>query len=98
MKHEIVQLPDGRIDVDADPLSMKLLEIESLNKQAVLFLNSSGYDGNEFERLAPRKKKSNICVTVPLSRERQDALSNASTAGARFFATNGEHLTSEDFL
>ena len=76
----------------------KLLEIESLNKRAVLFLNSSGYDGNEFEKLAPRKKQNNIFVTVPLSRERQYALSNASTAGARFFATNGEHLTSEDYF
>ena len=44
------------------------------------------------------KKHNNIFVTVPLSREHQDALSNASTAGASFFSTNGEHLTSEDYF
>ena len=33
-----------------------------------------------------------------MTRERQDLLSNANTASARFFATNREHLASEDYF
>ena len=45
VKHEIVTR-DGVIDVDADPLAKKLLDIEVLNHQAVLLLNANGYNGD----------------------------------------------------
>ena len=100
VKHEVVELPDGTIDVDADPLSSKLLSIEKLNRDAVSFLIANGYGGKEFEKCAPRQHRSqkNIAVTAPLSRERQDVLAKASTASARFVATGGEPLNLDDWF
>ena len=39
-----------------------------------------------------------IRVTAPQSRQRQDLLAKASTAGSRFYATGGEMLNSDDFF
>ena len=40
VKHEVV-ISDGVIDVDADPLAVKLLKIEQMNSQAVLLLKAN---------------------------------------------------------
>ena len=53
VKHKVVDLPDGKIYLEADPLSTKLLQIERLNKDSVRYLNSNGFDGNVFRKLAP---------------------------------------------
>lgn len=100
VKQEVLELPDGTIDVDADPLTSKLLSIERLNRDAVSFLVANGYGGEEFEKCAPLQHRSqkNIAVTAPLSRERQDVLSKASTASARFVATGGEPLNLDDWF
>ena len=100
VKHEVLELPDGTLDVDADPLTSKLLQIERLNRAAVSFLVANGYDGTVFSKCAPRQHRSqrNIAVTAPRSRERQDRLAKASTASGRFVTTGGEHLNSDDWF
>ena len=100
VKHEIVMHEDGTIDVDADPLSVKLLEIEGVNKTSIALLDLHGLDGSVFKICAPRldKAKTNVGVTVPQSRARQDLLAKAATAGTRFYATGGEMLNSDDYF
>ena len=100
VKHEIVTCEDGTIDVDADPLSAKLLEIEDLNSRSTALLDLHGFDGKALKISAPRldKSKTMIRVTAPQSRQRQDLLAKASTAGSRFYATGGEMLNSDDFF
>jgi len=79
VRHEVVTLPDGTIDVDIDPLSTKLVSIEDLNKKATDLLSMHGLNGSLFRKKSPRldQLKMNTAVTVPLSRERQDLLMNA---------------------
>ena len=84
VKHVIVIPEDGTIDVDADPLTEKLLKIKRENRECIEFLNKFGLDGSQFFHHLPvldlTKEGNHIAVTVPLSRERQDALSKANTA------------------
>ena len=100
VKHEIVLLEDGTIDIDADPLTEKLIAIERANKEAVDFLTKCGYDGEQFRKSAPviEIAKLKIAVTVPLTREHQDLLSKASTGGDRFRATGGGHIATDDMF
>ena len=72
---------DGTIDKTADPNTFVMLAPEEENKAAVTTLNSFGLDGSVCERKAPRLKENNIPVTVAGSRERQNLLVNAHTAG-----------------
>ena len=94
VKHEIVVTEDDAIDVYADPLSTKLLRIDNQNERATELLQSNGYNGSAFKKLAPRLDlcKIKTCVNDPYSRERQDLLAKASTAGRRFHATGGDFL------
>ena len=73
-----------------------MLELEEENKAAVATLNSFGFDGSVCERKAPRKKENNIPVTVAGSRERQNLIVHAHTAGRRFLLTKGEAVNSDD--
>ena len=100
VKHEVVMEEDGTINVDADPLTNKLLEIEDLNKNATELLMAHGLNGKVLRRSAPRNliSASKTKVTAPQSRERQDLLMHATTAGSRFHATGGEFLNSDDFF
>ena len=45
VKHEVVLRPDGSIDIEADPQSTILIEIEKENKEAVAKINQLGGDG-----------------------------------------------------
>ena len=47
MKHKIVILEDGTIDVDADPLTEKLPKIKRENTEFIEFLNEVGFDGSQ---------------------------------------------------
>ena len=62
------------------------------------FLNAYNCKGEVFRKDAPRVNVATFKVTVPHSRERQDLLAKASTAGKRYKATHGEHLNSDDFF
>ena len=48
MKHEIVILEYGTIDVDADPLTEEPLKIKRENTDCIEFLNEVGFDGSRF--------------------------------------------------
>ena len=100
VKHEVVLLADGTIDLDADPQSTILIEFEKENKEAVAKINQLGGDGKhlsiEAPKLSAHRKK--IAVTVPNTRERQDAIGRASTAGSLFYANAGEVINSDDFF
>ena len=58
MEHEVVITDGGKIDVDTDPLSTKLLNIEELNKNAPYLLTLYGLNGGVFHKKAPRLDKS----------------------------------------
>ena len=47
VKHDIVILEDGTINVDADPLTEKLLKIKIENTECIKFLNEGGFDGSQ---------------------------------------------------
>ena len=100
LKHEVVLRPDGSIDLDADPQLTILIEIEKENKEAVAKINELGGDGKHLSIDAPKlsAQRKKIAVTVPNTRERQDALGKASTAGGQFFANAGGVINSDDFF
>jgi hypothetical protein len=98
VRHEIVVDQEGTIDVDADPLTTKLLQIETLNKAACQVLKDHGCNTEPFRKDAPRAKIAAVAVTVPHTKERQDLLMAAATAGRRFHATGGEQLNSDDWF
>jgi len=62
VKHKIVMQEDGTIDVDADPLSVKLLENEGMNKTSTALIDLHVLDGSVFKIYAPRldKAKTNV--------------------------------------
>ena len=82
VKHEVVVLDDGTIDIDADPTTVVLMEFEKENKQAVCVLNNNGFDGSQLAICPPKiSAEKKIAVTVPGSIERQELLLKANTAG-----------------
>ena len=58
---------DVAIDVDADPMSTKLLQIDNHNKRATEVLQLNGYKRSALKKLAPRLDlcKIKTCVTAP---------------------------------
>ena len=100
VKHEVVVLADGTIDLEGDPLSHLLMKYEQQNKAAVAKINQYGGSGNYLLKEAPRlsAQRKKIAVTAPMSRERQDLLGKASSAGAQFFATAGAVVNTDDFF
>jgi hypothetical protein len=98
--HEIVE-HDGVIDVDADPLAAKMADIVCMNTMACNLLLASGYaDGSVFQktlRIHDIAKKE-AALTLPYSKERQEALLKASLHGQQFKITGGAHVTSGNFF
>ena len=78
-----------------DDMNTFMLEVQQANDLAVKFLKDLGYKG---ELLASKIKKVRVNedVTLPNTRERQEAIANAVSHGGRFLATRGDHLTSDD--
>jgi len=67
MRHEVVTLPDRMIDVDTDPLIIKLVNVEDLNKKSTDLLSMHRLNGSVFRKKAPRldQSKMNTAVTLP---------------------------------
>ena len=62
--HEVILLPDGTIDLDADPSSFAFIELEKNNTAAIDVLNVGRFNGNIFRKYAPCKStRSNVSVT-----------------------------------
>ena len=53
VKHKSIELPNRTINLKADPLSAKLLQIVRLNEDSVCYFISNGLDENIFKKLAP---------------------------------------------
>jgi len=70
VKHKVVILPNGEIDVDADQATRELLEKERWNEEAVIVLNENGFEGNYLSKSAPKldRSKHPKNVTVPGTR------------------------------
>jgi hypothetical protein len=90
------------IDVDADPLAAKMADIVCMNTMACNLLLASGYaDGSVFQktlRIHDIAKKE-AALTLPYSKEQQEALLKASSHGQQQFKiTSGAHVTSDDFF
>jgi hypothetical protein len=99
VRHEIVMDANGVIDVDADPQTVTLLDLEVLNTSACDILSTFRCNGDVFRRTAPiAPGKKGYTVTEPYSRERQDALMNIAKAGPHFHATGGAALNTDDFF
>ena len=65
-------LPDETIDIEAHPLTTKLIIIEQENMEATNFLIANGYDGDQLECPAPSIPSTILGVNVPGIRETQD--------------------------
>jgi hypothetical protein len=91
VRHEIVTDENGVIDVDADPQTIALLDVEALNTSACDILSTCGCNGEVFRTTAPTIDpcRKAIAVTEQYSRERQDAIMNITKAGPHFHATGG---------
>ena len=89
MKHNIVVLPYGTIDIEADPLTTKLIIIQKENIEETNFLIANGYGGDHLECHAPKIPSTRLGVNVPGKQERQDKLSKESNDGMYFLYTKG---------
>jgi hypothetical protein len=100
VRHELVVDENGVIDMDGNPTAVYLQSLEAHNKLCCDILLSNGFDSNPLRKKAPVIKKDSATapVTVPMSRERQDAIQNARTAGQLFHATKGDHIGTDDFF
>ena len=73
-----------------------LLSIQAANDLATHALTQGGYKGDLLKvKIVPRKTE---VLTEPNSKEMIDMLAKASTHGAKFMATKGSHLMTDDFL
>lgn len=98
MKHKVVILADGKYDEGADPLSTTLITLEIVNQVACGYLNSLGYDGDQFHKLAPKinPTKKSIAVTKRRLKAHQQLLAEAHIAGGRFAASAGRLFNEND--
>ena len=67
VKHEVLVTEDGAIDIDAYPLSTKLLHIGNQKKRAIELLQINGYNESVVKKLSPRLDlcKIKTCLTAP---------------------------------
>jgi hypothetical protein len=61
-----------------------------------------GYKGDalnaQFREDKIRERQATATVTVPQTRERQEAIAATNTHGKKFFVTGGKHVTSDDMF
>ncbi len=82
-----------------DDIQIEMTEMQRANTMACDLLTACGFQGHFLK--AELKKKPEVnesLVTVPNSKERVEALAKASTHGAIFAVTGGEHFTSDDMF
>ncbi|TAH02125.1 MAG: hypothetical protein EAZ17_03930 [Sphingobacteriales bacterium] len=85
VRHEIVEEEDGTYNLEADPMSSLFLQLETHNTLCCDLLSSVGFDGDMLRAKAPViTAASEPAVTVPHTRERQEAILAAKTAGDLF--------------
>jgi hypothetical protein len=95
--HQVMYNADGTIDTESDPETPNLLGLKECNHFVCDFLSTVGYDGSQLQIDAPRKKKATP-LTQSYTKERQEAILQAQTAGQLFHATGGTMLNLEDIF
>ena len=98
VRHEVIMRNEFEVDTRLDPKGHKLLLLEEANHMSCDFLSTFGYDGSQLRTMAPRASQKRHQLTAPQSKERVEAIKNASTAGIMFYATHGQHLNSDEFF
>ncbi len=75
-----------------------MTKMQDANTIACDLLTVCGFDESMLQAHFKKKQKNEKCagVTVPISQERLDVLAEASTQGAHFAATGGQHFTLDD--
>jgi hypothetical protein len=85
-----------------DPQFDVFQDIQSQNDYSTTQLNVMGYRGDvlraQFCADEVSERQALAPVTVPHTRERQQALAAAGTHGKKFFVTGVEHVTSDDMF
>ncbi len=82
-----------------DAIQMEMTEMQRANTMACDLLTARGFKGQFLKAELKKKKEVGVAlVTVPNLRERVEALAKASTHGAIFAVTGGEHFTSDDMF
>jgi hypothetical protein len=83
-----------------DPMATYLQDLSSQNKLASDILDAAGYNGSLLclELKSRTSRTSTDQITVPHTRERQDAILNSKTQGQFFAKTGGSTLTGNDFF
>ena len=97
VRHELVQEADGTYNVDADPQSSLLIQLEAHNRLCCDLLSFRGCDGEKLRKQAPSLSVTvQPTVTVRNSKARRELLMGLRAPGKHFLATGGEHLNSDD--
>lgn len=96
--HELIVLPDGTIDVDADPATIALITEEKKNTKAVNILNEGGFNSNVLKQYTCRKFVRKEPIMKPNSRAWQDALASIKFPGQHCTLTNGATFTGDDYF
>ena len=86
------------LGVECDPLADDYNQLQAENELAVYWLNMNGLDGDLLSAKVDKKIASTISLTSKGSKERQQLLKNAKSAGQRFEITRGSHLSCDDLL
>jgi hypothetical protein len=77
-------------------------DIQSQNDYSTTQLNIMGYRGDalraQFGADKVSERQASVTVTVPHTREQQQALAAAGTHGKKFFVMEGEHVTTDDMF
>eukprot|EP00536_Pseudo-nitzschia_multiseries_P010796 jgi/Psemu1/204155/e_gw1.342.42.1 len=95
--HELMTLSNGMINVDADPKTVALLELERRNRIAVQTLVDHGFNGRVYTKNAPRiSLKSTLPKTQPNTRAYQDELQQSTAAGPRYTVLRGRAYNCKD--
>jgi len=98
IRHEVIMLNEFETDCDLDHQGERLLLLEEANYQACVFLSTVGCDGFQLRTTAPRSARKRYQLTEPQSKERIEAIKNASSAGKMFYATHDQYLNAGEFF
>ena len=90
--HDLILRNNGSIDLDADPMSVKLVLFEKMNGEAIRVLNDGGFNGEVFRKYAPRKQAGITPLTVANTRARQDAIAGVRYSSQHFVVTKGDTI------
>jgi hypothetical protein len=100
IRHEITVDDQGEVDLDADPVSQYLMDLNTMNTTCCDILSSTGFNGDLLRLQLPLRKTSvrKYNLTRPHTKERQEAITAAKTQGGLFLRTGGATLNSDDFF